>query len=278
MKKYTAEAFTLAKYIKANNPECRRPEMLTPEICASFIRYLVNCRLDGGTIGRYQAMIRKLDSLLRQLNRLPADGPYLLPTVAQGGQPGFRSNRSTQAYTDEQLVAILNEIEAHGARLYAPVALQVICLMITTGLRIREVAYLRADNIDLASRRITLDGNRNRSKGGRPRTTEPFDESAHKFIMGLQQQGANRESGHIFENRYSLPNHVRAEIRRACWTLGIECLGSHGFRKFNAQTLYAILREEGAGDEQALRRTSRHLGHNRTRDTRESYLSVRNRQ
>ncbi len=277
MRKYTEEAFEFAEYLKTHFPACRAPEMLTPEMCTSFINHLSERRLDGGTIGRYQAMIRKLDSALRHLNRRTVDVPPLLPTVAQGGLPGFRSNRSTQAYMDEQLMAILNEIETHGSRLYAPVAVQVIRLMFTTGLRIQEATYLRAENIDLSSRRVTIDGNRNRAKGGRPRKTEPFDEGAVEFMAGLRQQGERRETGHIFGDRVSLPNHVRREIRRACRNPGIKCLGSHGFRELNAQNLYASLRDEDIADEAALQRTSKHLGHNRIRDTKESYVPPQDR-
>ena len=277
MRKYTEEAFEFARYIKANCPDCGCPEALTPETCAGFITHLVLRRLDGGTIGRFQSMIRKLDAAMRHLKRRSADAPPLLPTVARGGQPGFRSNRSTLAYTGEQLAAILHEIEAHGSRLYASTSVQVIRLMFTTGLRIQEAVYLRAENIDLASRRITLVGNRNRAKGGRPRTTEPFDEAALDFMAGLRQQGESVTTGHIFVDRASLPNHVRREIRRACRNLGIECLGSHGFRKLNAQTLYVALRDDHIVEETALRRTSKHLGHNRSRDTRESYVPPQNR-
>ena len=277
MRKYTEEAFEFARFLKASFPACRSPEMLVPEMCASFVTHLVQRRLDGGTIGRYQAMIRKLDSALRHLNRRPAAAPPLLPTVAQGGPPGFRSNRSTRAYSNGQLTAILTEIETHGSRLYAPVAVQVIRLMVTTGLRIQEAAYLKAENIDLASRRLTLVRNRNRSKGGRPRTTEPFDEVASDYMAGLRRQGENRETGHLFVDRASLPKHVCGEIRRACRNFGIECLGSHGFRKLNAQNLHAALYGKEMSDDAALRRTSKHLGHNRVRDTKESYIPPQDR-
>ncbi len=155
--------------------------------------------------------------------------------------------------------------------------MQVIRLMFTTGLRVQEAAYLRAENIDLSSRRITLVRNRNRSKGGRPRTTEPFDEVALDFMAGLRQQDENQKTGHLFVDRTSVPKHVRGEIRRACLNLGIECLGSHGFRKLNAQTLCAALRREDIAHDVALRRTSKHLGHNRIRDTKESYVPPQDR-
>lgn len=68
-------------------------------------------------------------------------------------------------------------------------------------------------------------------------------------------------------DRASLPGHVRAEIRRACRALEIEPLGSHGFRKLNAQALYARLRAARLDDEAARLTVARHLGHNRVRVT-----------
>ncbi len=272
MRKYTEEAFDFAQFVKEHYQECRHPDDLTPDICAAFVDSLVRRRLDGGTIGRHQAMIRKIDAALQHMGRRHADAPPLLPTIAQGGKPGFRSNRSTEAYADEQLVDILREIKRCGSKLYGPVATQVIRLIYATGLRIQESVYLRADNIDLVSRRVVLDGNRNRTKGGRPRVTEPFDEAASEFMAELKQQGERCGTGHIFENSASLPNHVRAEIRRACRSLGIPCLGSHGFRKLNAQNLFQALRQSGLLDSAARLVTSKHLGHNRIRDTKESYV------
>ncbi len=178
MRKYTEEAFQFARFLKEHYPECRKPDELSPEMCAAFIKQLVARKLDGGTIGRYQAMIRKVDSALRYQGRRAIDEPPLLPTKAQGGQAGFRSNRSTEAYTPDQLIAIVAEIEQRGSRLYGPTAVQIVRLMAVTGLRIQEAVYLRTAYIDLNSRRVTLERNRSRTKGGRRRVTEPFDEVA----------------------------------------------------------------------------------------------------
>ncbi len=277
MRKYTEEAFQFARFLKEQYPDCHRPDDVSSDMCAAFIEQLVSRKLDGGTIGRHQAMIRKVDSALRYQGRRATDAPPLLPTKAQGGQAGFRSNRSTEAYTPDQLIAIVSKIEECGSRLYGPTAVQIVRLMAVTGLRIQEAVYLRAANIDLNSRRVTLEGNRNRPKGGRRRTTASFEEAALEFMSSLKAQGERSQTGHLFRDRNSLPGDVRAEIRRACRGLQIECLGSHAFRKLNAQNLYAALRRHGMSDEAALRQTSRHLGHNRIRDTKESYVPPQDR-
>ncbi|MCC6188635.1 MAG: hypothetical protein IT318_06345 [Anaerolineales bacterium] len=64
---------------------------------------------------------------------------------------------------------------------------------------------------------------------------------------------------------------MRAEIRRA---LGVESLSSHGFRKLNAQALYAALCAQGLDDEAARLEVARHLGHNRVPVTVQSYVEA----
>jgi integrase len=277
MRKYTAQAFELAAYLKAHYPECRRPAEITPAMCVAFMESLVERGLAGGTLGRYVAFLRKLDRALRYLGRVPAGAPPLLPTAEQGGQWSFRANTSTLAYDDEQALAVLVEIRATGSAKYRDTAAQVVTLMLATGLRIQEAAYLRAQWIDLAARQVCLAKNTSRTKGGKPRVIAPYDSVFDDFMAALKVQGqANyADFGCIFRDRTSLPGHVRAEVRRACRTVGIAPLGSHGFRKLNAQGMYGALRAEGLGDEAARLKVARHLGHNRVRVTVESYVGAK---
>jgi integrase len=276
MRKYTAQAFELAAFLKAHYPDCRRPAEITPAMCAAFMESRIDRGLSGGTLGRYVAFLRKLDRALHYLGRVPADAPPLLPTAEQGGQWSFRAYTSTLAYSDEEALAILREIRARGSAKYRGVAAQVVTLMIATGLRVREAAYLRAEWIDLTTRQMRLVKNTSRTKGGKPRLTAPYDAVFDGFMAELKAQGqANgADFGCIFRDRASLPGHVRAEIRRACRSLGIQPLGSHGFRKLNAQAMYSALRTDGLGDEAARVGVARHLGHNRVRVTVESYVSA----
>jgi len=276
MRKYTTQAFELAAFVRAHAPDCRQPEAITPALCAAFIEMLVGRGLAGGTLGRYVAVIRKLDRALRHLGRVPDDAPSLLPTKEQGGTWSFRANTSTQAYSEAQALEILTEIRTRGSQKYRAVAAQVVELMLATGLRIQEAVYLRAEWIDLAARQVHLVKNTSRTKGGKPRSTAPFEEVFDDLMAELKRQGdANHDDyGCVFSDRASLPGHVRAEIRRACRTLGIKPLGSHGFRKLNAQAMYAKLREQGLDDEAARLEVARHLGHNRVRVTVQSYVSA----
>ncbi|MCC7358634.1 MAG: tyrosine-type recombinase/integrase [Anaerolineales bacterium] len=276
MRKYVAQGFELAAYLKAEFPACRRPTEITSEMCECFMETLVDRGLAGGTLGRYAAFIRKLDRALRYLRQVPDDAPPLLPTLEQGGDWNFRANTSTLAYSDAEALALLAQIRARGSEKYKAVAAQVVELMLATGLRIQEAGYLRADGIGLVTRQVRLVKNTSRTKGGKPRVTAPYHPAFDDFMAALKVQGEGRpdDYGCVFRDRASLPGHVRAEIRRACRALGIQQLGSHGFRKLNAQTLYAELRAAGLDDEAARLTVAWHLGHNRVRVTVQSYVEA----
>lgn len=142
-----------------------------------------------------------------------------------------------------------------------------------TGLRVSEAAYLRAQNIDLQAGVITLTGNVNHTKGGRPRDVK-VQESSQEFLATLQSIGEQRPDGHIFTSRKSLPDRARQRVREACRVLGISALGTHGFRKAFAVGEYQRNVAAGLNDPEALLNTSRQLGHNRAQVTSESYVSV----
>ncbi len=271
MRKYTEEVFEIGRFIRERFG-CRIPEEITPEMCEAFIQSKIEAGCAGGTLGRYQAVIRKLDYAMRHLSRRPQDAPWLLPTREQGGTQSFHANNSTLAYTCEEAESILNFIKTKGSRKHGPAASQVIELMLATGLRISEACYLRTDNIDLPLRIIHLDTNNNHSKGGKKRVTLPYDEGFDMFIANLKSIGEQNPTKHIFVNRSRLPNDVQAEIRRACNELNIPPLGSHAFRKRNAQDCHEKLLEEGLSEREARFEVSRHLGHNRLRVINESYV------
>jgi site-specific recombinase XerD len=190
---------------------CHRPAEITPAICAAFVESLVERGLAGGTLGRYVAFIRKLDRALRHLGQVPADPPALLPTSAEGGQWSFRANTSTVAYTETEALAILRQIRTRGSESYRSVAAQVVELVLATGLRTQEAAYLRAEWIDLEARQVRLVKNTSRTKGGKPRVTAPYDAILDDFMAELKAQGEanNVDDGCAFRDRANLPGHVR---------------------------------------------------------------------
>ncbi len=278
MKMYVREMYDLAHFLRKDYPECRSAKDITPKMVDDFIAAALKRKLATGTLGRYQAGIRKLDEAMRHLKLKPADAPRLLPTMKQGGKRGFRAATSTEAYSEEQAESILDFIKKYGSKKYGPVAALIVELMIIVGLRISEAVYLRAENIDEPERIIWLEKNKNRSKGGRPRETLEYDKAGAAFMSALKRRGEQNPTGHIFKNRASLGDQVGNEIRRACSALGIESLGSHAFRKRNAQDHHARLMTQGLNDTEARWQVAKHLGHNRINVVSESYVPPQDRE
>ena len=154
-----------------------------------------------------------------------------------------------------------------------PLIARLLRLMITSGLRIREACYLRAQDIDLEHGIIQLNvkDNVNRTKGSRPRQVF-YPSESQDFIGELKSIGNKSPTGHIFPDRGSLPNRARARVRAACQMLNIPSLGTHGFRKTFAVKDYEVALKKGESDRHALLATSRQLGHNRSAVTRQSYI------
>ena len=243
-----------------------------------FIAAALKRKLANGTLGRYQAGIRKLDEAMRHLKLKPAEAPPLLPTMKQGGKRGFRATTSTQTHSEEQAECILEFIKKYGTKKYGQVTALIVELILIVGLRIAEAVYLRAENIDETERIVWLEKNRNRSKGGRPRETLEYGEAGAAFMSALKRRGEQYPTRHIFKNRASLGDQVGNEIRRACSALGIESLGSHAFRKRNAQDHHARLMTEGLSDIEARLQVAKHLGHNRLNVVSESYVPPQDRE
>ncbi len=277
MKMYVREMYDLAHFLRKHYPECRLAKDVTPKMIDEFIAAALKRSLATGTMGRYQSGIRKLDEAMRHLKLKPADAPPLLPTMKQGGKRGFRAATSTEAYSEEQAESILEFIKKYGSKKYGPVAWLIVELMIIVGLRISEAVYLRAENIDETERVVWLEKNRNRSKGGRPRETLEYDKAGAAFMSALKRRGEQNPTGHIFKNRASLGDQVGNEIRRACSALEIESLGSHAFRKRNAQDHHTRLMTQGLNDTEARLQVAKHLGHNRINVVSESYVPPQDR-
>ena len=269
MEALTANVYQFSRFIKRNWPEVTRLEQVTPAMAQAYIEALVHRERSGGWIGRVCTAIRKLDGACRSAGIFALDAPPLLPHKDQGGLGGFHSQAEALAYSPEQVKSIIQTIN----QTYPQVA-RLLSLMLAAGLRVTEATYLRARDIDLTTCQIELNqtGKANRTKGGRPRTVK-VDPGQREFLQQLKQSGEKNSSGHIFNDRSSLPDRARQQVRRACRELGIACLGTHGFRKTFAVNEYHHQRAAGASDPEALLATSIQLGHNRAAVTRQSYVS-----
>lgn len=271
MQSMVADVHEFARHIRRQWPEVSEIEDVEPEMAQTFVEELIRRERSGGRIGRVMASLRKMDRACRITGAFGKDAPPLLPYKIDGGLGGFHSEPRPVAYFPEQaerIVEWISDIDPISAR-----ALQV---MQKTGLRIRESVYLRAQDIEVSVCVVTLEGNVNHTKGGRPRQVRISSEEKN-FLSEIKSIGEKNPTGHIFHDRGSLPDRVREQVRKACKALGIPCLGTHGFRKTFAAQNYKNRIEAGADDDQALLDTSIQLGHNRKEVTIQSYVPPQDR-
>jgi integrase len=269
MRCMSADVHQFARFVRTKWPSVRRLEHVTTEMASAYIAELIQRERSGGRIGRVCASLRKLDTGCRKAGIFSPSAPLLLPYRAEGGPSGFHSEPRILAYTSEQADRLITSIETTD-----PLVARLLALMLATGLRVTEACYLRVKDIDLENELINLDldGNANRTKGGRPRQVI-FLSRYREFLTGLCQAGISNPTGHLFHDRRALAERARGRVRQACEQEGIPCLGTHGFRKTFAVEVYGCARAAGAEDLPALIETSHQLGHNRADVTSQSYVA-----
>ena len=270
MRDSSAVVHQFSRFIRSTWPKVKDLEEVTPEMARAYISELVRREDSSGQIGKVCSTIRRLDRTCRKNGIFPKDMPALLPYQSEGGPGGFHSEYRSIAYSDEQARQIISVIMPED-----PASGRLLSLMLAAGLRVTEACYLRTQDIDLHTMTIALNAssNVNRTKGGRPRVIH-YSESEQDLMIELKKLGEGNPTGHIFKDRHSLPDRARSLVRQTCEQLEIPCLGTHGFRKTFAQSVYAHKRTGGQSDSQALLDTARELGHNRVEVTHQSYVSV----
>lgn len=137
------------------------------------------------------------------------------------------------------------------------------------GLRIREVAGLRASGISPSDGLLNLDGH---STKGRRNRVVPLDAGSHDFFLALRGMGEQHEDGYVFRDRKGLPRELQRWINRAYRELGIGHSRTHDFRSAYATELYQRLIAAGANDQQARREVANALGHGRVDVLRHSLM------
>jgi len=266
----SADVHQFARFIRVNWPEAKDLSEVRSEMALVYIEELGDRERSGGRIARVCASLRKLDVACRKTGSFPLDAPPLLPNKDQGGPGGFHSKLKPIPYTEKEAQAIIILIAPQD-----PIVARLLRLMWAGGLRINEATYLRTQNIDLVNGTISLNQERNvnRTKGGKPRefTYAPW---AQKFMTAIKLSPDIQPTGHLFADRLGLPDRARKLVRQACRELGIQQLGTHGFRKTFSVEAYHRARSRGADDRQALLVTSHKIGHNRIDVTRQSYVST----
>lgn len=268
MRCMSADVHQFARFIRFNWPEVKHLSEVRQEMALAYIEELEVRERSGGRIARVCASLRKLDTACRKAGIFPPDAPPLLPYKGHGGPGGFHSKPKPIPYTEEEAQAIIAYIAPQD-----PIVARLLSVMWAAGLRISEATWLRVQEIDLERGMISLnqEGNKNHTKGGKPRKF-PYAPKAQEFMTALKHLPDIQPTGHLFSDRQGLPDRTRRLVRQACRELGIQPLGTHGFRKTFSVEEYHRARSSGAGDRQALLETSLKLGHNRIVVTHQSYI------
>ncbi len=274
MRCMSADVHQFARFIRVHYPEVKHLSEVRQEMALAYIQELEQRERSGGRIARVCASLRKLDTACRKAGIFPPDALPLLPYKDQGGPGGFHSKPKPIPYTEEEAQAIIAYIAPQD-----PIVARLLRVMWAGGMRISEATWLRVQDIDLANGMISLnqEGNENHTKGGKPRKV-PYSPKAHKFMTALDYSPDIQPTGHLFADRQGLPDRARKLVRQACRDLGLQPLGTHGYRKTFSVEEYQRARSRGADDRQALLETSLKLGHNRIDVTRQSYVPLEERE
>jgi len=274
MRCMSADVHQFARFIRINWPEVKHLSDVKQEMALAYIEELGDRERSGGRIARVCASLRKLDVACRKAGIFPPEIPALLPYKDQGGPGGFHSIPKPIPYTEEEAQAIIAQITPQD-----PIVARLLTIMWAGGLRISEAVYLRSKDIDLVNGTVSLNQERNvnRTKGGKPRIFS-YSPISQEFMTALKNSPDIQPTDHFFADRLGLPDRARKLVRQVCQELGIQPLGTHGYRKTFSVEQYHRARSRGADDRQALLLTSHKLGHNRIDVTRQSYVSSDERQ
>lgn len=267
METKTKDIFRFTKFVKRTWPEIKKINQITRDMAATYIYYRIFVGNSEGYIARIAASIRKLNMAMRKFCLISKDAPTLLPYEITRG---MHAETNTDSYTEEEAEDIIEWVGKRNKEI--EVYLKVLWAI---GCRAQEGAYLRADNIDPENLKISLDGNKNRTKGGRDREFVVL-EKARGFLGFLVLEEQKSESGHIFNDRRGLPKKARTLVNRACEELEIEKKPQslHAFRKTFASEKFIQVIELGYGAETAKKMTSQALGHNRPDVVGQSYIDL----
>jgi len=252
MRTYLSSNIRFARWVRDAFGERFLGEV-TPEMVNAFVKDLHGRDLSHATINAYVAGIAKLDAGLRALGWRGKDAPPLVDKELYGRHGDARP----QPYAPDEAQRIVKFIQEKCPDGRLALAAEAAW---RGGLRIREVARLRASEIAPSGAWLDLDGHS--TKGGRSRMV-PLNEDGREFFKELRAMGERHPDGHVFRDRNGLPRELQRWINRACRELGIGHSRTHDFRSAYANQLYERLIAAGASDRQARREVASALGHGR---------------
>lgn len=252
LRAYLSSNIRFAKWVRDHFGE-RFLGQVTPEMVAAFVKDLHARDMSHATVNTYIAGIAKLDAGLRAIDWRDKDAPLLVDKELYGRHGDARPQPYAKDEAQQIVKFIAEKCPDGRVALAAEAAWR-------GGLRIQEVAWLRASEISVSGGLLNLDGHS--TKGGRSRVV-PLDDRGRAFFLKLQQMGEHHADGHVFRDRKGLPRELQRWINRACRELGIGHSRTHDFRSAYANQLYERLIVAGATDRQARREVANALGHGR---------------
>jgi len=265
MRDMCEDAHRFGRYLRARWPEIHEVSQITPAMAQAYIADLVAHGLSRNYLQRVSASLRKVDLACRKAGVFPAEGPELLPLNPHRPHRG-KDLSQPRAYEPGEVERLLGAIRARDSRMA-----DLLKLMWVAGLRISEACYLRAEDIHAEEGWISLEANANHTKGGRPRRVA-VQPDHWGFLAAMREVGREQADGHLFSDRRALVFRACVRVKKTCGELGIECLGTHGFRKAFAAQEYCRAVKAGGSDRQALLAVSHQLGHNRLSVAARSYV------
>jgi integrase len=262
------DAHRFGRFVRGRWPEVREVGQITPAMAGAYIADLMAHGLSRNYLKRVAGSLRKVDLACRKARIFPAESPELLPLDRHQPHPRTGLRPHPRAYKPDEVERLLAAIRVRDPRVA-----DLLKLMWIAGLRISEACYLRAEDIHAEEGWIALESNANHTKGGRPRRVK-VQPDQREFLEAMREVGREQPDGHLFPNRRTLDDRAYNRVRGSCADLGIECLGTHGFRKGFAAQEYRRAVEAGRTDRQALLAVSRQLGHNRLSVAARSYVPL----
>jgi len=190
------------------------------------------------------------------------------PEVLAPGGGWHSDRRPDRVYSSQQAKEIIAEMRENAKD---PQTADVVALQRVARLRVSEATMIPGEDLDVEECKVRVVKG---TKGGRFRTVH-VDEGHADFLARLKRRAEGHQDGHVFQGRgcrgQSLASRTNGSVRHACERLGIECYGTHGFRKTWAQEQYRRSREEGLDDCESRQELARGLGRNR-REVTYSYV------
>ena len=219
----------------------REIAQITPAMIAAYIAARRAAGLSPNTVATDL-------TALRRLGQYAVLEGWIAATFVPADLRVPREHAPRYSYAPASAAAIIDQVAGRN-----PLAGLVLTWQDRLGLRIDEAVMLRRDKIDADRLTVEVKG-----KGGKTRVV-PIPERA----MLDQLPGPGRTFPLLRGRRDNWIRLIEGLVAEACQALGLDPLGTHGFRAAYAQRTLDELIAQGQSDRAARKVLAQRLGHNR---------------